>query len=163
MLNINIWDILWTVINLLVFYFLLRKFLFRPVLNMLDRREQMIKDDFDKAKKAADEAEELKARYESELNNAHAEAAKIASTAKKRAEQDSAEIIADAREEAASMISDAQKTIERDRAAAVEQAKSEIADLAVMAASKVLEKNIDEESNVRFAEQVLAEVGADND
>ena len=45
MLNINIWDILWTVINLLVFYLLLRRFLFKPVLNMLDRREQIIKDD----------------------------------------------------------------------------------------------------------------------
>lgn len=87
MLNINIWDILWTVINLLVFYFLLRRFLFKPVLNMLDRREQIIKDDFDKAKKAADEAEELKAKYESELSSAHAEAAKIASTAKQRAER----------------------------------------------------------------------------
>ena len=163
MLNINIWDILWTVINLLVFYFLLRRFLFKPVLNMLDRREQIIKDDFDKAKKAADEAEALKAKYESELNSAHAEAAKIASTAKQRAEKDSAEIIADARAEAASIISDAQQTIERDRAAAVESARAEIAGLAVMAASRVLEKNIDDESNRRFAEKVLAEVGADND
>lgn len=163
MLNINIWDILWTVINLLVFYLLLRRFLFKPVLNMLDRREQIIKDDFDKAKKAADEAEALKAKYESELNSAHAEAAKIASTAKQRAEKDSAEIIADAREEAAHIIADAQQTIERDRAAAVESARAEIAGLAVMAASRVLEKNIDDESNRRFAEKVLAEVGADND
>lgn len=163
MLNINIWDILWTVINLLVFYLLLRRFLFKPVLNMLDRREQIIKDDFDKAKKAADEAEALKSKYESELNSAHAEAAKIASTAKQRAEKDSAEIIADAREEAAHIIADAQQTIERDRAAAVESARAEIAGLAVMAASRVLEKNIDDESNRRFAEQVLAEVGADND
>lgn len=163
MLNINIWDILWTVINLLVFYLLLRRFLFKPVLNMLDRREQIIKDDFDKAKKAADEAEALKAKYESELNSAHAEAAKIASTAKQRAEKDSAEIIANAREEAAHIIADAQQTIERDRAAAVESARAEIAGLAVMAASRVLEKNIDDESNRRFAEKVLAEVGADND
>lgn len=163
MLNINIWDILWTVINLLVFYLLLRRFLFKPVLNMLDRREQIIKDDFDKAKKAADEAEALKSKYESELNSAHAEAAKIASTAKQRAEKDSAEIIADAREEAAHIIADAQQTIERDRAAAVESARAEIAGLAVMAASRVLEKNIDDESNRRFAEKVLAEVGADND
>ena len=163
MLNINIWDILWTVINLLVFYLLLRKFLFKPVLGMLERREQMIKDDLDKAKKASDEAKELKAKYEAELSSAHAEAAKIANTAKQRAEKDSAEMIADARAEAAHIIADAQKTIERDRAAAVESAREEIAGLAVMAASRVLERNIDDESNRRFAEQVLAEVGADND
>jgi F-type H+-transporting ATPase subunit b len=163
MLNINVWDILWTVINLLIFYLLLRKFLFKPVLGMMERREQMIKDDFDKAKKASDEAEQIKAEYESKLSEAEAEAVKITTTAKQRADKESAEIVEDARAEAAHIIADAQKTIERDREAAMSAAKEQIAGLAVMAASRVLEKNIDEESNREFAEQLLAEVGAENE
>lgn len=163
MLNINVWDILWTVINLLIFYLLLRKFLFKPVLGMMERREQMIKDDFDKAKKASEEAEQIKAEYESKLSEAEAEAVKITTTAKQRADKESAEIVEDARAEAAHIIADAQKTIERDREAAMSAAKEQIAGLAVMAASRVLEKNIDEESNREFAEQLLAEVGAENE
>ena len=163
MLNINGWDILWTVINLLIFYFLLRKFLFKPVLGMMERREQMIKDDLDNAKKASEEAEQIKAEYEAKLSEAQAEAVKITTTAKQRADKESAEIVEDARAEAAHIIEDAQKTIERDREAAMSSAKEQIAGLAVMAASRVLEKNIDEESNRSFAEQLLAEVGAENE
>ena len=163
MLNINGWDILWTVINLLIFYFLLRKFLFKPVLGMMERREQMIKDDLDNAKKASEEAEQIKAEYEAKLSEAQAEAVKITTTAKQRADKESAEIVEDAKAEAAHLIADAQKTIERDRDAALSAAKEQIAGLAVMAASRVLEKNIDEESNREFAEQLLAEVGAGNE
>ena len=163
MLNINFWDILWTVINLLIFFLLLKKFLFKPVLGMMERREQMIKDDLDKAKKASEEAEQIKTEYETKLSEAQAEAVKITTTAKQRADKESAEIVEDAKAEAAHIISDAQKTIERDREAAMSAAKEQIAGLAVMAASRVLEKNIDEESNREFAEQLLAEVGAENE
>ena len=163
MLNINFWDILWTVINLLIFFLLLKKFLFKPVLGMMERREQMIKDDLDKAKKASEEAEQIKAEYETKLSEAQAEAVKITTTAKQRADKESAEIVEDAKAEAAHIIADAQKTIERDREAAMSAAKEQIAGLAVMAASRVLEKNIDEESNREFAEQLLAEVGAENE
>ena len=163
MLNINFWDILWTVINLLIFFLLLKKFLFKPVLGMMERREQMIKDDLDKAKKASEEAEQIKTEYETKLSEAQAEAVKITTTAKQRADKESAEIVEDAKAEAAHIIADAQKTIERDREAAMSAAKEQIAGLAVMAASRVLEKNIDEESNREFAEQLLAEVGAENE
>lgn len=163
MLNVNIWDILWTVVNLLVFFLLLRRFLFKPVIEMMDRREQIIKGDLESAKAAKKESEELKAKYEAELADAHKEAVKIAGNAKKRAEAEGAEIIADAQKEAESLIANAQDAIERDRQEAIESARSEIASLAVMAASRVIAKNIDEDSNREFAEQLLAEVGADND
>ena len=163
MLNVNIWDILWTVINLLVFFLLLRRFLFKPVVEMMERREQIIQDDLNSAKTAKEESEELRAKYEAELADAHKEAVKIANTAKKRAEAESAEIIADAHKEAESLISNAQAAIERDREEAIDSARSEIAGLAVMAASRVIAKNIDEDSNREYAEQLLAEVGADND
>ena len=49
MLNINIWDIVWTVVNLLLFFVLLRIFLFKPVLKVMNEREQKIRDDLDSA------------------------------------------------------------------------------------------------------------------
>ncbi len=161
MLNLNFWDIAFTVINLLVFFLLLKIFLFKPVLNMMDRREQMIKDDLDSAKAAKEEIEQLKKQHEAELSQAHKEAVNITAAAKKRAEHESAEIIAEAHSEADSIIAEAHEAIKRDKAEAVEEARGQIADLAVLAASRVISKNLDEESNRKFAEQLLSEVGAD--
>ena len=69
----------------------------------------------------------------------------------------------EARRDAARMRADAEKDIESERAKAIDAAKDEIAGLAVMAASQVLAKNIDEESNRRYAEELLSEVGVSDD
>jgi F-type H+-transporting ATPase subunit b len=163
MMNINPWDILWTVVNLLILFLLLKKFLFGRVTAMMDRRAQMIQNDLESAKQAKEESEQLKEKYEAELKDAHTEAVKITAEAKQRADKESVKIINEAHDEAAHIISDAEKVIEREREDAVAAAKEQIAGLAVMAASQVLAKNIDEESNREFAERLLAEVGADND
>ncbi len=163
MLNVNPWDILWTVINLLVFFLLLRRFLFKPVTKIIDEREAKIRSDIENAEKKLAEAETTKAEYDGRLAAADEEAGKIIATAKKRAEKQGEEIVAGAEEEAAELLAGARKTIERERGEAVEAAREEIAELAVMAASQVLARNIDEKSNKEFARQILAEVGAGND
>lgn len=161
MLNINIWDIVWTVVNLLIFFILLRIFLFKPVMKVMDERRQKIQDDLDSAQAAREESEVLKAQYEAELADVHEEADKIRSNAKKYAEKEKAEIIAGAHAQAESMIADAQKTIERDRQEAIESAQNEIAGLAVLTAGRVVSRIIDKESDRKYAEELLAEVGAD--
>ena len=163
MLNIDVWDIVWTVVNLLLFFVLLRVFLFKPVMKVMDEREQMIRDDIDSAQAAKEESEELRAKYETELAGAHDEALRIRSEAQESAAKEKAEIIAEAHAEAAELIADAKKTIEHDRREAIESAHDEIAGLAVLAASRVVSRIIDEDSNREYAEQILAEVGADND
>lgn len=163
MLNINIWDIVWTIVNLLLFFFLLKKFLFKPVLKVMSEREQQIKDDLDSAQAAKEESEELKAQYEANLAGVHEEADKIRSAAKKSADKEKAEIIARAHAEADSLIADAQNTIARDRQEAIESAQNEIAGLAVLTAARVVSKIIDEDSERAYAEQLLSEVGADHD
>lgn len=163
MLNIDVWDILFTVINLLVFFLLLKKFLFKPVTKIMQEREDQIQRDLDNAKKEREEAAAIKEDIDKRLASADSDADAIIATAKKRADKQSAEIIAEAEQEAQELLSDARKTIEREREDAVEAAREEIADLAVMAAAQVLKRNIDSESNKEFARQILAEVGADND
>lgn len=163
MLNINPWDILWTVINLLVLFLLLKRFLFKPVIAMMDRRAAMIQDDIDRAKATKEEAEQLKTKYEGELKDAQQQAADITAKARKRAEADYNKIIESARTDAVAMITDAEKTIAQEQEKAVSAAKEQIADLAVLAAAQVISKNIDKESNLVYAEQILSEVGASNE
>ena len=161
MLNINIWDIVWTVVNLLLFFFLLKKFLFKPVMKVMDEREKKIRDDLDGAQAARDESEKLKSEYENKLVDAHDEADKIRAKTIKSAEKEKAEIIAGAHAEADNLIAEAQKTIERDRQEAIESAQNEIAGLAVLTAGRVVSRIIDEDSNRKYAEELLAEVEAD--
>ena len=161
MLNIEIWDIVWTVVNLLLFFILLRIFLFKPVLKVMNEREQKIKDDLDSAQAQREESEEIKAQYEAQLAGVYEEADKIKTATKKIADKEKAQIIAGAHAEAQRMIADAQKTIERDRQEAIESAHNEIAGLAVLTAARVVSKIIDEDSDREYAEQLLSEVGAD--
>ncbi|MCD8095420.1 MAG: F0F1 ATP synthase subunit B [Ruminococcus sp.] len=163
MLNIDPWDILWTVVNLIILFLLLKKFLFGPVTAMMDKRAKMIQDDLDSAKQTNEQAIKLKEEYETQLGDAHTEAAKITSTARQRAEKESSAILEEARQDAVKLRIQAQKDIELEREKAIDSAKAEIAELAVRAAEKVLEKNIEEQSNIVFAKQLLSEVGASDE
>lgn len=162
MLNIDIWDILWTIVNLLILFLLLRRFLFKPVTAIMDKRTQLVREELDAAKQSMDEADSLKEKYASELGEAQKEAVRITAAAKKRADKESAEIIAQAKNDASDIITEAHKSVERERREAVDAAKEQIASLAVMAAAQVLAKNIDENDNLELAQQLLSEVGADN-
>ena len=77
MLSIDPWNIVWTIVNLLVLYLVFKKFLYKPVMNVIEARENMIKQQFDSAKKDQDEALKLKAEYHDRLENAKTEADQI--------------------------------------------------------------------------------------
>ncbi len=76
MLSIDPWNILWTVVNLLVLYLVFKKFLFKPVMKVINAREDMIKQQFDDAKKSQEEADALKASYDEKLEKARKTGAK---------------------------------------------------------------------------------------
>ena len=85
MLNIDIWNIAFTVINILVLYFFLKHFLFRPVQKIMDERKQMVEQDLDAAKDAKGEAIRMKEEYEASIANADEEASRIVEDAKRKA------------------------------------------------------------------------------
>ena len=77
MLDFDIWTIVFSVINILVLFFFLKKFLFGRVGAMLEKRAQMVQADMDQAKQKAAEAEKLRSDYEETLNGAKQEAKQI--------------------------------------------------------------------------------------
>ena len=89
-------SLLWTIINLVVFYLLLKKFLFKPVMGIMEKREQMIADGLKNASDRQEEAETLKKEYESALSGAKEESVKIVENARVEAKRQSDEILADA-------------------------------------------------------------------
>ncbi len=152
--------LLWTFVNLIVFFLILKKLLFQPVMGMIEKREQMISGQIEDAEQKNTQAGLLKEKYEAELKNANHEAAMIVKTAKERGKEEYEKILRDAGAEASKIIADASKTIETEREKAVQGIQNEIAQVAIAAASKVIQENVDQASNEKILDDFLREAGA---
>ena len=98
MLRLDI-NLVFTIINLLVLYFLMKKFLFKPVNNIIAQREEAIKKQFDDADEAQKKADDLKKQYEDSLVNAKEDSAKLVQEAREKARVESDRIVKSADEE----------------------------------------------------------------
>lgn len=138
MLSLSPWNLLFTVINILVLYWIFRKFLFQPVMKVLNAREDMIKQQFEHAKQNQDAADQLKTEYQEKMKTAHVQADEIVIRAKERAEKERVQMLAKTREESEHMREKARADIKYEQAKAQQEASAEIAKLAVIAARKII-------------------------
>lgn len=159
MLNFN-WSILFNIINIIIFFVFLKMFLFKPVNAMLEKRSKAIADSLQDADNTKEEAYKLKSDYEVELKNAGDQASVIIKEAKERAELEYNKKLQEARDEAAKVMEAAEKTIELERKKSMESAQAEIAGIAMLAAAKVIGKNVDDDTNKQYLGDFLKEVGA---
>lgn len=157
MLDVDISNFIWTAVNLIIFYILLRIFLFKPINKIMDDRTRSIKEDIESAEKAKAEAEELKQQYADSISDAKAEADKIIAQAHETAEAEKAVILKKSQEEADKIVADADKAIENERKRVLRQAQTQITDLAIEAASKIIGANVDDEKNRRLVDEFLSE------
>lgn len=138
MLSIDPWNILWTVVNLLVLYLVFKKFLFKPVMKVINAREDMIKQQFDDAKKGQEEADALKASYDEKLESAKTEADEIIVNARNRAQEEHEAALEKTRKETEVMLEKAKADIATEKEKATEAAQADIARLALIAARKIV-------------------------
>lgn len=162
MLDINIWNFIWALVNIAILFILLRIFLFKPINKIMDERTKSIQNDIDSAKKSREEAEALKAEYTQTLADTKAEAQQILVKAREDASAAKQEMISESEEQARHIIDTANKTIESERKRAMQEAQSKVADLAIAAASKIIGENVDDSKNRRLVDEFLAEEGALN-
>ncbi len=130
--------LIFTVINIFVIYFVLRKFLFKPIQNVIDAREKKISDSYKEAEDTKNEAEKAQSEYEEKMR-----ALKQETLSKlKKADEDAQKIydkkVDEAKIEAEEIISEAHKSVERDKNLAMRNAQTEIAELAIAVSRKVL-------------------------
>ena len=88
-------DSFWTVVNVLVLFVALRHFLIKPVMGVIEQRNEMIRQQFNAAQKTQDEANKMKADYEQQLDTAKEQAADIIAAARVRSEKEHSKAIAD--------------------------------------------------------------------
>ena len=130
--------IVYTIINLLVLYFLLRHFLIGPVTQIMEKRKQMIEDGFKNAQKAQDDALKMKQEYEEALSGAKQESVQIVENARLSAKAEYDRIVNEAGDKAGSMIESAKETVRIEREKTMKELQSEIAGLAMASAEKIV-------------------------
>lgn len=163
MLNLNPWNLAFTIINLLVLVALVKKFLFKPINAVMEQRKEMIDQQYEAAKAKEEEAQEIKKKYEASLAAAQEEGAEIIKEAKKNAKVERDRIIKNAGVQAEKIIDDAKKTADMEQKKTLQNMESEIATMAVMAAGKILEQQSSAEGNNALYNQFLTKVGERSD
>lgn len=145
----------WTIIVFLMFVFVLGKFAWKPMLQMLEEREKGIRDSLNEAEQARHEAEELLARNEANRARAEEEYKRVVTEARQEAERKSEEILQKARQQAQRDLELAREEIQRTTEQARLQLRKEIANLAIGAAEKILEESLDAKKHRQLVEQFL--------
>ena len=153
------WSIFWTFANIIILFIFLKIFLFDKVNKILDARKELIASNLESAEKEKDEAAKLKKEYETVLSNAEEETVQIIKEAKERAQVEYNKQVEASRQEASRIIQEANRAIELEKKKSMEQAQSEIAGIALLAAQKVIQKNVDAEDNKKLIGDFLQEAG----
>lgn len=154
-------NILWTVINLVIFFVLMRLFLFKPIKKIIDKRNELIQKQFKDAEEANAAAEAKMADYENRIANVETEAQQIISDAKDSAKAEYGKIIDRAHTDAKKLKADAEKQIASEKESARKAAKEELASLAMQAAEKVVGANISDKTNSDIFDEFLNESSVD--
>lgn len=156
-LGINGWQLIIQLIAFIIFIALLWKFAVGPITRLLDDRQDNIRESMEAAERMQAELKETQARNEQVLQEARREAQEIVANARTNGEQ----MIAKAREEAAAQSDEylerARGTLRQETAQARQQLRDEVADLAVMAAGRIVKKELDPSGQARLIEETLAD------
>jgi len=156
--GVDLPKLLFQVINFLLLLYLLNRFLFKPVLKLLDEREARIKKGLEDAEAAARDRELAKAEREAALDEARKEAQAMVARANKIAEDSRAEILAEAKEQAEKVTARAREEITAEKERAMSELRATVADLALQAAGRLVRSEMDGPTQRRLVEDFLKEV-----
>lgn len=158
-ISIAPWTIIFQILNLLLLMVLFKKYLFKPVTEILERRQAEIEGHYQEAQQAETDAKAMKADYESKMAGARQEADRVIKTATESANAMSASIVEDARTQADQLKRRAQTEIDLERRRAFDEVKGELSGIALDIASQVIEREVNEKDHEAFINEFIKNVG----
>lgn len=154
LIEIN-WSIIMIWITVIVLFLVLKKFFFEKVKNFMETRSNSIQDAFDSAEAVNRRADEKMQNYTKRIANVEAEGREIIRDAKIKADAQAREIIEDANKQATEILNKAEKNIEREKQKAMEEMRKEVAALAMLAAEKIVEREIQNIGQDEIVDEVI--------
>ena len=152
------WTFIANLVNFAILLYLMKRFLFKPALAYLDRRREQIASRMEAARQSEERAEQLATQREQELSVAREQAHRTLEDARARAEETVNEAKGTARQEGERIIAEAQRQIEQEREQMKEDLRRSYAEIAVLGASRVLNREVNLSDHERLLDELLSEV-----
>lgn len=159
--DVNLGLSLWTVVIFLMLVGLLGKYAWGPILSQVEAREKRIQDALDQSAASRDEASRLLDEHKAQLADARRQASEIIAEGKAAGEKVRKEVEEKARVEAQSIVEGARREIQRERDQAIAELRRESVDLALAAASKLMQERLDDERDREMVLGYLRDLSAD--
>ena len=162
-ISINLWEMLFALLNLLILYLLIKKFLYQPVKKMLAQRQATIDNEYKEAEEAKQKALSDKQTYEEKLSNAEAQADSLIQAAVQTAQTREQQILAEAKETADGIRRQAEEDAKLELRKAEQTIKEEIVNVGTLLAGKVLEREMNEQDHKKLIDSLIDEIGETNE
>jgi F-type H+-transporting ATPase subunit b len=156
-LGINLPGFLWHTFNFLLLLFLLSRILYKPIIGMLDERQRRIRESIDEAERVRAEAARADEERQAQLGRTRREIQDMLAQATQMAERIQSEARRDAEQRAQQIVDRARQEAEAERSQAMGELRREVANLAVMAAERVISRNLDGQAQRQLVDEFLAE------
>ncbi len=153
------WTFIAQICNLFIQVYLIKRFLFKPINQILEKRREMADAEIQNAIKEKEEAKAIKAEYEQNMKDAKEKANEILSVAQKTATVQSEEMLKEASRQATTMKEKAENDIALEKRKAVNEIKDEIGNMAMEIAGKVIQREIKEDDHTKLIDDFIANVG----
>ena len=155
-------NLLWTVVDVLILYVLLRKFLFKPIQNVLDQRQKMIEADIAAAQTSKTEAAAALTTAQDKLRTVDNEAAARREAYEKQAEVEKQQLLADAQKQADEIVAAGKAAVEIERQNKLREADAQATALARSMCEKLLKHNLTAQDDDQLLDDLLQKAGAGN-
>lgn len=147
------------IVNFAILFFLLKKFLFRPILGLLEKRREKIEKSLKDVERIEKELATIREKREEILKTANQKAEEILREAKEIVESQKINILADTKKQTEKMLEEARASIEKEKDRLVDEAREDLAELVLLATEKVLREKLDEEKDGELVREVLSKAG----
>lgn len=148
----------WTIVTFLVVLALLMKFAYPHILGAVEAREQRLLELQEAAERDREEAAELLAQQQREFEELRARAQEVIAEARAGAERMRETMLAEARSEQEAMLARSEREVQAQLERALATVRAETVDLAIAAAERLLQRNLDDAANRRIVQQFLGEI-----
>ena len=161
MLTLNL-NLLYTVVNILVLFLLLRKFLYKPVMNIIAQRQKQVDDALNAAETSKKEAAAAMNAAQDKLRNVDAEAAARRTAYEEQAEKEKQQLLADAQKQADAIVAEGKRNAEAERQHKLREADAQTTALAREMCEKLLARNLTQQDDARLLDDLLQKAGVDD-
>ncbi len=158
-IGINVWNLIAQIITFIIFVYLFWRYALKPIVTRLDARTDRIRSSMQAVEQMRAELNQTEARNEQLLTEARQEAQQIAANARQASEATLARAREEAGKQADEYLNRAQESLRQETNQARQQLRQEIADLAVTAAGKIVQRNLDPAAQSALIQETLTEAG----